>query len=196
MNRAVVKVLFAVLVITAELFIETVKKSKKARKRTTRRPRKGSWASHYRRSNDTPEQSFAMSGQYQRPGRGVGWTILPLTLYIIFNFIPGPFDNVAAAAICVCHPVTIQLPFFRTQMDQHGLKSLGIMVKALIYLSVTPVSLPMPNASVRGYDDRRNAHPAGDCLASPARTTSVRPYRVHPPSGLTRGPFVIICAVV
>ena len=40
-----------------------------------------------------------MNGQYQQHGTGIGWIILLVILYIIFNPIPGPFDDAAVAAI-------------------------------------------------------------------------------------------------
>ncbi len=40
-----------------------------------------------------------MNYQRQQDGNGVGWIILLVLLYIIFNPIPGPFDDAAVAAI-------------------------------------------------------------------------------------------------
>jgi hypothetical protein len=41
-----------------------------------------------------------MSRPYQEPGGGgVGWIILLVLLYIIFNPIPGPIDDAAVTAI-------------------------------------------------------------------------------------------------
>ena len=40
-----------------------------------------------------------MNGQLQQDGMGIGWIILLVILYIIFNPIPGPFDDAAVAAI-------------------------------------------------------------------------------------------------
>jgi hypothetical protein len=39
-----------------------------------------------------------MNGQFQQDGIGVGWIILLVVLYIIFNPIPGPIDDAAVAA--------------------------------------------------------------------------------------------------
>ncbi len=39
-----------------------------------------------------------MNGQ-QEPGIALGWIILLVLLYIIFNPIPGPIDDAAVAAI-------------------------------------------------------------------------------------------------
>ena len=40
-----------------------------------------------------------MNGQHQQAGAGVGLIILLVVLYIIFNPIPGPVDDVAVAAL-------------------------------------------------------------------------------------------------
>jgi hypothetical protein len=40
-----------------------------------------------------------MSSPYRDSGGGVGWIILLVLLYIIFNPIPGPIDDVAVTAI-------------------------------------------------------------------------------------------------
>jgi hypothetical protein len=40
-----------------------------------------------------------MNGSYQESGSGIGWIILLVILYIIFNPIPGPIDDAAVAAI-------------------------------------------------------------------------------------------------
>jgi hypothetical protein len=40
-----------------------------------------------------------MNSPYRESGGGVGWIILLVMLYIIFNPIPGPIDDAAAAAI-------------------------------------------------------------------------------------------------
>jgi hypothetical protein len=40
-----------------------------------------------------------MNGQYQQQGMGIGWIILLVILYIIFNPIPGPIDDAAVGAI-------------------------------------------------------------------------------------------------
>jgi hypothetical protein len=40
-----------------------------------------------------------MDSPYRESGGGVGWIILLVLLYIIFNPIPGPIDDAAAAAI-------------------------------------------------------------------------------------------------
>jgi hypothetical protein len=43
--------------------------------------------------------AFAMNGQHQQQGMGIGWIILLVLLYIIFNPVPGPIDDAAVAAI-------------------------------------------------------------------------------------------------
>jgi hypothetical protein len=40
-----------------------------------------------------------MNRQLQQNGIGVGWIILLVMLYIVFNPIPGPIDDAAVAAI-------------------------------------------------------------------------------------------------
>jgi hypothetical protein len=40
-----------------------------------------------------------MNNQYRESGRGIGWIILLVVLYVIFNPIPGPIDDAAVAAI-------------------------------------------------------------------------------------------------
>jgi hypothetical protein len=40
-----------------------------------------------------------MNGQRQQDGIGVGWIILLVVLYIVFNPIPGPIDDAAVAAL-------------------------------------------------------------------------------------------------
>ena len=40
-----------------------------------------------------------MNGQHEQHGMGIGWIILLVLLYIIFNPIPGPIDDAAVAAI-------------------------------------------------------------------------------------------------
>ncbi|AFM26090.1 hypothetical protein [Desulfomonile tiedjei] len=40
-----------------------------------------------------------MNYQRQHDGSGIGWIILLVLLYIIFNPIPGPIDDAAAVAI-------------------------------------------------------------------------------------------------
>lgn len=40
-----------------------------------------------------------MNGQQHRDGIGIGWIVLLVLLYIIFNPIPGPIDDAAVAAI-------------------------------------------------------------------------------------------------
>jgi hypothetical protein len=40
-----------------------------------------------------------MNGHYQEPAGGIGLIILLVILYIIFNPIPGPVDDVAVAAL-------------------------------------------------------------------------------------------------
>jgi hypothetical protein len=40
-----------------------------------------------------------MNGHYQEPVGGIGLIILLVVLYIIFNPIPGPVDDVAVAAL-------------------------------------------------------------------------------------------------
>jgi hypothetical protein len=40
-----------------------------------------------------------MNGQERQEGLGIGWIILLVILYIIFNPIPGPIDDMAAAAV-------------------------------------------------------------------------------------------------
>ena len=40
-----------------------------------------------------------MNYQGQHDGSGIGWIILLVLLYIIFNPIPGPIDDAAAVAI-------------------------------------------------------------------------------------------------
>jgi len=40
-----------------------------------------------------------VSGQFQQDGIGIGWIILLVLLYIIFNPIPGPIDDAAVEAI-------------------------------------------------------------------------------------------------
>ena len=40
-----------------------------------------------------------MKGQYSQHGTGIGWIILLVILYIIFNPIPGPIDDAAVTAI-------------------------------------------------------------------------------------------------
>jgi hypothetical protein len=42
---------------------------------------------------------FAVNGRPQQDGMGIGWIILLVILYIIFNPIPGPIDDAAVAAI-------------------------------------------------------------------------------------------------
>jgi hypothetical protein len=42
---------------------------------------------------------FTMNNPYRESGGGVGWIILLVVLYIIFNPIPGPIDDTAVAAI-------------------------------------------------------------------------------------------------
>jgi hypothetical protein len=39
-----------------------------------------------------------MNSPYQEPGGGVGWIVLLVLVYIIFNPIPGPIDDAAAVA--------------------------------------------------------------------------------------------------
>jgi len=41
----------------------------------------------------------AMDYQHHQDGTGIGWIILLVLLYIIFNPIPGPIDDAAAVAI-------------------------------------------------------------------------------------------------
>ncbi len=40
-----------------------------------------------------------MDSQHEQQGMGIGWMILLVILYIIFNPIPGPIDGVAVATI-------------------------------------------------------------------------------------------------
>jgi hypothetical protein len=40
-----------------------------------------------------------MNSSYRESGGGIGWIILLVLLYIIFNPIPGPIDDAAAVAI-------------------------------------------------------------------------------------------------
>ena len=40
-----------------------------------------------------------MNHQTRRNGLGIGWIILLVLLYIIFNPIPGPIDDAAVTAI-------------------------------------------------------------------------------------------------
>jgi hypothetical protein len=40
-----------------------------------------------------------MNTPYRESGGGVGWIILLILLYIIFNPIPGPIDDAAVTAI-------------------------------------------------------------------------------------------------
>ncbi|MGB6063873.1 MAG: hypothetical protein WBG50_03635 [Desulfomonilaceae bacterium] len=40
-----------------------------------------------------------MNGQHQRQGMGIGWIILLVMLYIIFNPLPGPFDDAVVATV-------------------------------------------------------------------------------------------------
>ncbi len=40
-----------------------------------------------------------MNGPTQQDGIGIGWIILLVVLYIIFNPIPGPIDDAAVAAL-------------------------------------------------------------------------------------------------
>jgi hypothetical protein len=40
-----------------------------------------------------------MNSPYRESGGGVGWIILLVLLYIIFNPIPGPIDDAAAVAL-------------------------------------------------------------------------------------------------
>ena len=40
-----------------------------------------------------------MNGPNQETGIGIGWIILLVILYIIFNPIPGPVDDAAVAAL-------------------------------------------------------------------------------------------------
>ncbi|MGB6063711.1 MAG: hypothetical protein WBG50_02820 [Desulfomonilaceae bacterium] len=40
-----------------------------------------------------------MNGRHEQQGMGIGWIILLVILYIIFNPIPGPIDDAAVAAI-------------------------------------------------------------------------------------------------
>jgi hypothetical protein len=42
---------------------------------------------------------IAMNGQHRQDGTGIGWIILLVMLYIIFNPIPGPIDDAAVAVI-------------------------------------------------------------------------------------------------
>jgi hypothetical protein len=45
------------------------------------------------------ERRLAMNGRHERQNMGIGWIILLVLLYIIFNPIPGPIDDAAVAAI-------------------------------------------------------------------------------------------------
>jgi hypothetical protein len=40
-----------------------------------------------------------MNGQTQKDGIGLGWIILLVVLYVIFNPIPGPIDDAIVAGI-------------------------------------------------------------------------------------------------
>jgi len=40
-----------------------------------------------------------MNGQHAQQSSGIGWIILLILIYIIFNPIPGPIDDAAVAAI-------------------------------------------------------------------------------------------------
>jgi hypothetical protein len=40
-----------------------------------------------------------MNGRHEQQNMGIGWIILLVLLYIIFNPIPGPVDDAAVAAI-------------------------------------------------------------------------------------------------
>jgi hypothetical protein len=40
-----------------------------------------------------------MNSPYRESGRGVGWIILLVLLYIIFNPIPGPIDDATVTVI-------------------------------------------------------------------------------------------------
>jgi hypothetical protein len=40
-----------------------------------------------------------MNGQQEQTGLALGWIILLVILYVIFNPIPGPIDDAAVAAI-------------------------------------------------------------------------------------------------
>jgi hypothetical protein len=52
------------------------------------------------RSKETRTKGgIAMNGQHRQNGTGIGWIILLVLLYIIFNPIPGPIDDAAAVAI-------------------------------------------------------------------------------------------------
>jgi hypothetical protein len=42
---------------------------------------------------------IVMNYQRHQDGTGIGWIILLVLLYIIFNPIPGPIDDAAAVAI-------------------------------------------------------------------------------------------------
>jgi hypothetical protein len=55
---------------------------------------------------DVPDQKethtkggVAMNYQRHQDGSGMGWIILLVLLYIIFNPIPGPIDDAAAVAL-------------------------------------------------------------------------------------------------
>jgi hypothetical protein len=55
---------------------------------------------------DIPDQretrtkgGFTMNVQHGQNGTGIGWIILLVLLYIIFNPIPGPIDDAAVTAI-------------------------------------------------------------------------------------------------
>jgi hypothetical protein len=40
-----------------------------------------------------------MNSQYRDSGEGIGWIILLVLIYIVFNPIPGPIDDAAVTAI-------------------------------------------------------------------------------------------------
>lgn len=95
MKRAVINILFALLVLAAEKFIESTKKSKGHVGEKLCGPARG--LGLY--TTAAMKGGFAMNGQYQQQGVGIGWIILLVILYIIINPIPGPIDDVAVAAI-------------------------------------------------------------------------------------------------
>jgi len=45
------------------------------------------------------KEVFAMNGSSRDPGAGIGLILLVVLLYIIFNPIPGPIDDLAVAGI-------------------------------------------------------------------------------------------------
>jgi hypothetical protein len=40
-----------------------------------------------------------MNSRHEQQGMGIGWIILLVVVYIIFNPIPGPFDDAVVATV-------------------------------------------------------------------------------------------------